>query len=92
MGGDKDGEEWYQVTLGGADGTTLSGPATGGKVVGPAFCAAEIPDVLEALLRTYRALRQPGELFIDALRRIGHDPFKAAANAARHPRAEAAAI
>ena len=92
LGVDKDGKEWYQVTLGGADGTTLSGPAIGGKVVGPAFCAAEIPDVLEALLRTYRALRQPGELFIDALRRIGHDPFKAAANAARHPRAEAAAI
>ena len=92
LGVDKDGKEWYQVTLGGADGTTLSGPATGGKVVGPAFCAAEIPDVLEALLRTYRALRQPGELFIDALRRIGHDPFKAAANAARHPRVEAAAI
>ncbi len=37
LGVDKDGKEWYQVTLGGSDGTTLSGPATGGKVVGPAF-------------------------------------------------------
>ena len=55
-------------------------------MVVPAFCAAEIPDVLEALLRTYRALRQPGEYFIDALRRIGHDPFKQAANGARHPK------
>ncbi len=92
LGVDKDGKEWYQITLGGADGTDLSGPAIGGKVVGPSFCAAEVPDVIEALLRTYRALRQPGELFIDALRRIGHDPFKQAANAARHPRVEAAAI
>ncbi|MCE1249788.1 MAG: nitrite/sulfite reductase, partial [Comamonadaceae bacterium] len=35
LGVDKDGKEWYQVTLGGADGTALSGPAIGGKVVGP---------------------------------------------------------
>ena len=54
----------------------LSGPSIGGKVVGPAFTAAEVPDVIEAVLQTYRKLRQPGEYFIDALRRIGHDPFK----------------
>ena len=35
---------------------------------------------------TYRALRQPGEFFIATLRRTGHDPFKAAANGARHPK------
>ncbi|MBS0389737.1 MAG: nitrite/sulfite reductase [Proteobacteria bacterium] len=89
LGVDKDGKEWYQVTLGGADGTALSGPAIGGKVVGPSFTAAEVPGVIEALLDTYRALRQPGEFFIDALRRIGHDPFKQAANAARHAKEEA---
>jgi len=89
LGVDKDGKEWYQVTLGGADGTALSGPAIGGKVVGPAFTAAEVPGVIEALLDTYRELRHPGEFFIDALRRIGHDPFKQAANAARHAKAEA---
>jgi sulfite reductase (NADPH) hemoprotein beta-component len=33
-----------------------------------------VPDVIEAVLDTYRDLRQPGEHFIDALRRIGHDP------------------
>ena len=86
LGVDKDGKEWYQVTLGGADGTRLSGPSIGGKVVGPAFTAAEVPDVIEAVLQTYRKLRQPGEYFIDALRRIGHDPFKQAANGARHPK------
>lgn len=89
LGVDKDGKEWYQITLGGADGTKLSGPAIGGKVVGPSFSAAEVPDVIEALLDTFRALRQPGELFIDALRRVGHEPFKLAANGARHPKPEA---
>ena len=86
LGVDKDGNDGYQVTLGGADGTRLSGPSIGGKVVGPAFTAAEVPDVIEAVLQTYRKLRQPGEYFIDALRRIGHDPFKQAANGARHPK------
>jgi sulfite reductase (NADPH) hemoprotein beta-component len=88
---DKDGKEWYQITLGGADGSSLSGPAIGGKVVGPSFSAAEVPDVIEALIDTFRELRQPGELFIDALRRIGHDPFKQAANGARHPKEAALA-
>ena len=32
LGVDKDGKEWYQMSLGGADGTTLSGPAAPGKV------------------------------------------------------------
>lgn len=90
LGVDKDGKEWYQITLGGADGTTQSGPAIPGKVVGPSFSAAEVPDVIEAVLTTFRELRKPGEFFIDALRRIGHDPFKAAANGARHPKAEEA--
>ncbi|MEN9398866.1 MAG: hypothetical protein RLZ81_3396 [Pseudomonadota bacterium] len=84
LGVDKDGREWYQVSLGGADGSTLSGPAQPGKVVGPSFSAAEIPDVVEALLDTYRELRQPGETFIATLRRLGAEPFKQAANGARH--------
>jgi sulfite reductase (NADPH) hemoprotein beta-component len=86
LGVDKDGKEWYQITLGGADGTELSGPALAGKVVGPAFSASEVPDVIEAVLTTFRELRKPGEFFIDALRRIGQEPFKAAANGARHPK------
>ncbi|QXW19698.1 nitrite/sulfite reductase [Comamonas aquatica] len=85
LGVDKDGKEWYQVTLGGSDGSTLSGEAGAGKVIGPSFSAAEVPDVLEAVLTTYRDLRQPGERFIDAVRRIGLDPFKEASKAARHP-------
>jgi sulfite reductase (NADPH) hemoprotein beta-component len=90
LGVDKDGKEWYQVTLGGSDGKDLSGPAAPGKVVGPSFSSAEVPDVIEAILDTYKQLRAPKgngqqEAFIETLHRVGHDPFKAAAQAARHP-------
>ncbi|MFM0504842.1 nitrite/sulfite reductase [Paraburkholderia caffeinilytica] len=88
LGVDKDGKEWYQITLGGADGTAASGAAQPGKVIGPSFSAAEVPDVIEAMLRTYRDLREYRgqgryERFIETLRRTGLDPFKAAANNAR---------
>lgn len=83
LGVDKDGQEWYQVTLAGSDGSNLSGPAIAGKVVGPSFSAAEVPEVIEAVLDTYRSTRNSGENFIDTLRRVGQDPFKLAANNAR---------
>ncbi|MEJ8857994.1 nitrite/sulfite reductase [Variovorax robiniae] len=83
LGVDKDGKEWYQVTLGGSDGSLLSGTPQAGKVVGPSFSAAEVPDVIEAVLGTYRDTRNAGETFIDTLRRVGIDPFKASANGAR---------
>ncbi len=90
LGVDKDGKEWYQVTLGGSDGSALSGTPQAGKVVGPSFSAAEVPEVIEAVLGTYCDTRNAGETFIDTLRRVGHDPFKAAANGARF-KAEATA-
>ncbi len=83
LGVDKDGKEWYQVSLGGSDGSDLSGPAIPGKVVGPSFGAGEIPGVIEAVLDTFRKERQGRETFIDTLRRVGFDAFKAAANSAR---------
>ena len=65
-----------------------------GKVVGPSFSSFEVPDVIEAILDTYKALRtsqgHKAEAFIDTLRRVGQEPFKAAANAARHPAEETA--
>lgn len=91
LGVDKDGQEWYQVTLGGSDGSRLSGEATPGKVVGPSFAASEVPDVIEALLNTYRAQRQAGETFVATLRRTGPDAFKNAANAVRTQTARATA-
>ena len=83
LGIDKDGQEWYQVTLGGSDGTRLSGIPTPGKVIGPAFAADEVVDVIDALITTYSGQRLAGEYFIQTLKRIGHDPFKASANAVR---------
>ena len=94
LGVDKDGREWYQVTLGGSDGSHLSGPAGPGKVVGPSFSSAEVPEAVEAILETYRTLRNPNEPFIETLRRVGAEPFKQAAHQVRHDlerRAEAVA-
>ena len=85
LGVDKDGKEWYQITLGGSDGSTLSGPAGPGKVIGPAFSAAEVPDVVEAVLEVYRQQRLGGESFVATLRRLGLAPYQQAAQAARHP-------
>ena len=89
LGVDKDGKEWYQITLGGSDGKVLSGAAVPGKVVGPSFSSFEVPDVIEAILNTYKELRLPvpgrHEYFIQTLRRVGQEPFKSAANSARHP-------
>ena len=83
LGVDKDGKEWYQVSLGGSDGSLLSGPAVAGKAVGPSFSAAEVPEVIEAVLQTYRQQREGRETFISTLRRVGAEPFKLAANGAR---------
>jgi sulfite reductase (NADPH) hemoprotein beta-component len=103
LGVDKDGKEWYQITLGGSDGSKLSGAPVAGKVVGPSFSAAEVVEVIDAVLTEYKNLRiatpgQPAtgavgqghETFIDTLRRVGMEPFKAAANSARFVDAHAA--
>ncbi|WP_066261521.1 nitrite/sulfite reductase [Hydrogenophaga flava] len=83
LGVDKDGQEWYQVTLGGSDGTRLSGEAVPGKVIGPSFAADEMVDVIEALIDTFRTQRQPAETFVNTVKRVGIEPFKTAANAVR---------
>jgi sulfite reductase (NADPH) hemoprotein beta-component len=83
LGVDKDGSEWYQITLGGSDGSRLSGAATPGKVIGPSFAASEVADVIEAMIGTYRQQRTQRERFIDTLRRTGLEPFKAAAESVR---------
>ena len=91
LGVDKDGKEWYQVSLGGLDGSAIGGHAsTPGKVIGPSFAAEEVADVIEAVLDTYRTQRTAAsERFIDTVNRIGLDPFKTAANAQRRATARA---
>ena len=71
------------LCLAGSDGSALSGDATPGKVVGPSFTALEVPGVIEAVLDAFRQHRTGRETFIDCVKRVGFDVFKAAANSAR---------
>ncbi|WP_306563862.1 nitrite/sulfite reductase [Aquabacterium sp.] len=90
LGVDKDGSEWYQITLGGSDGSNHAPTSVTGKVIGPSFSADEVTDVIEAVIETYRAQRSVNEKFIDTVKRIGIDPFKTAANAVRRATAKSA--
>jgi sulfite reductase (NADPH) hemoprotein beta-component len=72
LGVDKNGEEWYQVTIGGAQGNQ----AALGKVIGPSFAREQMPDVIESLLEVYLRERHADERFIDTVRRLGIDPFR----------------
>ena len=78
LGVDKNGEEWYQIEVGGNQGEVRPGVgASLGKVIGPSFARAEIPDVIEKLIECYLARRDSdAERFIDVVHRIGVDPFK----------------
>jgi len=72
LGVDKHEEEWYQVSLGGAQGND----SAIGKIIGPSFKAEEMPDVIERIIDTFVANRNEDELFIDTYNRIGMAPFK----------------
>ncbi len=72
LGVDKDGQEFYQVSLGGAQGNA----ASIGKIVGPSFGAEEIPKVIQKIIYTYIEQRYPDELFIDSFKRLGMQVFK----------------
>ena len=89
LGVDKDGQEWYQITLGGSDGRLAHGPAAAGKVLGPAFAAQDAPAALQAVLDAYLAHRQTNETFLQTLQRIGVAPFRQATDAARQPNSAA---
>jgi sulfite reductase (NADPH) hemoprotein beta-component len=75
LGVDKDGEEWYQITLGGEQGND----ATIGKVIGPSFYADEIPDVMSNIINVFTQHRVDDESFIQTYKRLGVTPFKDAA-------------
>lgn len=72
LGVDKDGAEWYQVSIGGAQGNQSSI----GKIIGPSFSAHQMPTVIERLLQVYVRDRIEDERFIDTARRVGVAPFK----------------
>jgi sulfite reductase (NADPH) hemoprotein beta-component len=78
LGVEKKGEEWYQVSLGGHQGSA-GFDARIGSVIGPAIPAAAVADVVERLITTYLDLRHAGERFIETVERLGHTPFREAA-------------
>jgi sulfite reductase (NADPH) hemoprotein beta-component len=80
LGVDKNGEEWYQITLGGSQGSHT----TIGKVIGPSFAQADVPLAFEKIMTVYLEQRTDGERFIETVRRIGLDPFKERVYAKHH--------
>ena len=78
LGVDKNGEEWYQIEIGGNQGEIRPGlKASLGKVIGPSFARAEVPEVIERLIRCYLDRRDSeAERFIDVVHRIGAEFFK----------------
>ncbi|HLF38246.1 MAG TPA: nitrite/sulfite reductase [Burkholderiales bacterium] len=78
LGVDKNGEEWYQISIGGNQGLTRPGaPAALGKVIGPSFAREQIPDVIEKLIGVYLERRESEvERFVDVVWRTGIEPFK----------------
>ncbi len=77
LGVDKDGDEWYQVSVGGADGSQAGrGRSAIGKVIGPSFKADDMPDVISRLVDIYLEKREAEERFIDTVGRLGIAPFK----------------
>ena len=73
LGVDKNGSEWYQVSLGGRQGNG----ATLAKVVGPSFSQEQMPDVMEKIIAVFVENRLGEERFIDVFDRVGMAPFKA---------------
>ena len=72
LGVDKDGSEWYQVSIGGAQGNQ----AAIGKIIGPSFSAGQMPEVIERIIQVYLRERLENERFIDTTQRLGITPFK----------------
>jgi sulfite reductase (NADPH) hemoprotein beta-component len=73
LGVEKNGEEFYQITIGGR----ADEHAAVGALIGPAVPYAEVADVVEDIVEAYLALRaRPDELFIDTVKRLGVEPFR----------------
>jgi sulfite reductase (NADPH) hemoprotein beta-component len=72
LGVDKGGEEWYQITIGGAAGAD----ASLGSVIGPSVPKSEVAETIARLLAVYVEQRRPDERFLDTVRRLGVRPFK----------------
>jgi sulfite reductase (NADPH) hemoprotein beta-component len=73
LGINKQGEEAYQLTLGGNDSDT----ASIGRILGPAFDEGGVVDAVEKVIEVYLGARSSeDETFLQCYRRIGEKPFK----------------
>jgi sulfite reductase (NADPH) hemoprotein beta-component len=73
LGVEKNGEEVYQITIGGRADES----AALGNLIGPGVKFDEVADVVEDIVEAYLALRErPEELFVDTVKRLGVEPFK----------------
>lgn len=81
LGVDKNGEEWYQILVGGRSDTR----SALGEILGKSVRAEEVAPLIERLAKLYLRERKAGENFIDAAERMGVEAFKAAAYPAPTP-------
>jgi sulfite reductase (NADPH) hemoprotein beta-component len=73
LGVEKNGEEFFQVTIGGR----ADEQARLGTLIGPAVPYAEVADVVEDIVSAYLELRaRPDEIFLETVERVGVEPFK----------------
>ena len=73
LGLDKNGEESYQITLGGS----ATENASIGEIVGPSFPENELMGALNTILKTYKKYRiSEDEDFLKVFKRIGISEFK----------------
>ena len=73
LGVEKNGEEVYQITIGGRADEN----AELGALIGPGVKYNEVADVIEDIVEAYLALRaRPDELFVDTVKRLGVEPFR----------------
>ena len=73
LGVEKNGEEFYQITIGGR----ADEEARLGILIGPAVPYAEVADVVEDIVEAYLELRaRPDEIFLETVERLGVEPFK----------------
>ncbi len=72
LGVDKKGAEWYQITLGGSSENN----AAIGERLGPAVAKDEITKAITTILDVYVKNRLEEETFLEAVNRLGINPFK----------------
>jgi sulfite reductase (NADPH) hemoprotein beta-component len=73
LGVEKKGAELYQITLGGSGDENTSI----GEIIGRGFEPEKVTDAVETIVNTYLGLRtDASEIFLDAYRRVGPQPFK----------------